>query len=360
MSDILTPSPSESQRTSALLNRHIPSYRQAYSDRTAWIMACLSELAYIRFNPLFSNGQHKKHFLDHLSKLTNENKKSSLVKLIEMIGYDPSEEKTKLKNELNTLRLELIDTFDEDGTQAILVSNKKFGVLAFRGTEAMSIKDIKADAKASITQCETGGKIHSGFDTAFRKVHLPIQNKLNNSDSLRDKPLFITGHSLGGALATIAAKKLSHRSGIAACYTFGSPRVGDDEWITDIKTAVYRVVNAADCVTMLPPGEILISMLCLLARRIPHFGETIRAGFSKFGGYIHCGDMRYLTHCPKGQYADVKLLYHVSFLYRVKGFALRVALWKRFLADHSISIYRKKLMVVAEKRNRADKNLSQN
>ena len=54
--------------------------------------------------------------------------------------------------------MQLEDTFDNDGTQAILVSNDKFIALAFRGTEATSIKDIKADVKAKTTQCEKGGK----------------------------------------------------------------------------------------------------------------------------------------------------------------------------------------------------------
>ena len=73
-------------------------------------------------------------------------------------------------------------------------------------------------------------------------------------------PLFITGHSLGGALAMIAAKKITHKGGNAACYTFGSPRVGDEVWISNIKTPLYRVVNAADCVTMLPPGAVPIEI----------------------------------------------------------------------------------------------------
>ncbi len=43
----------ESDRVNNLLDRSMPSYRQAYSDRTAWLMACLSELAYILQSTLF-------------------------------------------------------------------------------------------------------------------------------------------------------------------------------------------------------------------------------------------------------------------------------------------------------------------
>lgn len=44
---------SERNRANNLLDKSLPTCRQAYSDRTAWLMACLSELAYRRFNPLF-------------------------------------------------------------------------------------------------------------------------------------------------------------------------------------------------------------------------------------------------------------------------------------------------------------------
>ncbi len=355
MTNIFATSPTNSERTNNLLGKSVQSYRQAYSDRTAWLMACLSELAYIKFNPLFQSENHKKWFLDAIKKLVGDDKKSSLIKLIDMVGYDSDKEKSQLTKELNLLKFQLVATFDCSGTQAILVSQDqdKFIVLAFRGTEAMSITDIKTDAKAKTTWCETGGKIHKGFSEAFEKVAMDIQNKINEPQ-FGGKPLFITGHSLGGALATVAAKKLSHEGGIAACYTFGSPRIGDDEWIASMKTPVYRVVNAADCVTMMPPGKVIIDSLCFIMKRIPHVGETIRAWLSRFGGYLHCGDMRYLTNCRRGQYDDVKLLYGVSFFYRIKGFTIGKVRWNRFLADHSICIYRKKLMVVAEKRNPSD------
>ena len=139
-------------------------------------------------------------------------------------------------------------------TQAIFLDNDNYVFLGFRGTEATSIKDIKADANAVIAACKSGGKIHSGFDEAFSQLSIEIQTLLNE-DEFTNKPLFITGHSLGGALATVATKKLTHKGGIAACYTFGSPRVGDVDWTTNIKTPIYRIVNAADPVTMLPPGD---------------------------------------------------------------------------------------------------------
>ncbi len=53
----------------------------------------------------------------------------------------------------------------------------------------------------------------------------------------------------------------------------------------------------------------------------------------------------------KNAYGDVKLLYSVSWLYRIKAFIFKKLPWKKLLADHFISVYRKKLIVIAQRRN---------
>lgn len=351
MANILVNTELELNQINKLLDKSLPSYRQAYSDRTAWIMACISELAYIRFNPLFSKSEQKDYFLENISKLISKNEKSPLLKLIDIVGYDAEKEKEALISELDILQMKLLETFDHNGTQAILVSFGKFLVLGFRGTEATSMKDIKTDAKAKIIACETGGKMHSGFKTAYEQVSLDVRKKLNE-DEYKNKSLFITGHSLGGALATVAAKKLTHKGGLAACYTFGSPRVGDEKWIQDMKTPIYRMVNAADSVTMLPPGTETITVVAWILQFVPWIGKLARPFLlSNFDGYLHCGDMRFLTNCPAGQFDNVKLLYSVSILFRIKGLIIKKLPWKHFLGDHSISVYRKKLTVIAKNRN---------
>ena len=102
---------------------------------------------------------------------------------------------------------------------------------------------------------------------------------------------------------------------------------------------------------MLPPSTTAMVCVCWLVQTIPYVGKAISAWLSRFGGYLHCGNMRYLTNCVSGHYDDVKLLYSVSLFYRLKAFWANQLPWKKFLADHRIAIYRKKLMVVAEERN---------
>jgi len=352
MADLIATSTTEVENISNLLDKKLPTYRQAYSDRTSWIMACVAELSYIRFNPLFPNQDHKKYFLKKINSLIKDNDKPSLDKLINVVGYDHNKEKEDLVDNLSLLKLELIATFDNSGTQAIIVSNGEYAILGFRGTEATSIRDIKADAKAQSVDCETGGSIHSGFKEAYNRVGLSIQKRLDEDD-LNNIPLYITGHSLGGALATIAAKKLKHQSGIAACYTYGSPRVGDEIWVTKLKTPIYRVVNAADCVTMLPPGDETISVISWLVQLLPYFGRSLKTWLlSNFKGYLHGGNMRYMTNCKNQEYSNVKLLYSVSLFYRIKGLFIKKLPWSKPLADHSISTYRTKLLIIANDRNK--------
>ena len=344
-------SPKELAQAHALTQCEIPKYRQAYSDRTAWQMACYAELAYLRFNPPVISGRKRK-LIDHLvAPKLNESKQLWLQRLLDEMAYDHKAERLQLQEDIITMGAQLEETFNANGTQAILISTNDFLVLAFRGTEATSLKDIKADARAVTRNCDSGGKIHTGFDKAFLAVQKKLEIALSKPE-FKDKPVFFTGHSLGGALAKVAAKKITHKGGNAACYTFGAPRVGDDEWVSTMKTSTYRVVNAADCVPMLPPGADTIQLIAWLVRLFPWGGQkAAEVLLAKFSGYMHGGDMRYLSNCPAGDFTEVKLLYSVSLWYRAKGFFYKQWPWKQFLADHSISVYRKKLGIVALRRN---------
>lgn len=352
MADILVQSQAERDEINVLLSKQLPTYRKAYSDRTSWLMSCIAQLSYIRFNPLFPEQKNKAFFVKAVKALVDEKRQSSLIKLIDVLAYDPEKEQQDLIDNLSLLSLELIEKYDRNGTQAIIVANSEMAILGFRGTEATSIKDIKADAKASITGCNSGGSIHSGFNDAYNEVGLAIQDRLNQDD-LKAVPLYITGHSLGGALATIAAKKLTHPlGGVAACYTFGSPRVEDVVWGSTIKAPIYRLVNAADCVPMLPPSDELISIFGWLFRLVPNVGKDIHSFLLRhFKGYLHVGNMRYMTNCPTADYSKVKLLYSVSWFYRMISYIVKKSPFRKVLADHSIATYRKKLLIIARNRN---------
>jgi hypothetical protein len=340
-----------------IINLQLPHYRKAYSDKTAFLMASLCELSYIVWESRYSGLTEDvvdKFQSNVIDKLSNSNNQKFLTDFVVSLlkGHDDS--KDTLINELTDFSLQVDNEISwisdpVTDTQAFIAFNDEFAVLVFRGTEATSIKDIRTDTKARLIASKYKGLVHEGFQQAFDSVADTINERLK-SEKLKDKPLYITGHSLGGAIATIATRDLRSPIKIAATYSFGSPRVGNEDWINRIKSPIYRLVNAADSVTMLPPGSITMSGLSFIVGLIPTFGEKIKSWLSNYSGYIHAGNMRYLTNCIPNDHKEVRLLYSVSFLYRIKA-VIQHSLFKQLAKDHSISVYRKKLTIIATKRN---------
>jgi hypothetical protein len=208
-----------------------PVNRAAYSDRMAWTMAYMAKLAYIKFE---ENDLELEH----------------------------------LEYSLRSGWFNLIKTFNKNGTQAFLAKNDEFAVLSFRGTQLDRWEDIRTDVKI-IKQRTVKGKVHTGFQQAFDDVKNDIFEEIRKNTGT-EMPLYITGHSLGAALATVATGELDEEFDdlIAACYTFGSPRVGDGKYEKSIKTPFYRILNVTDIVTLIP---------------------------FLFGTFVHVGDARYLS-----------------------------------------------------------------
>ena len=125
-------------------------------------------------------------------------------------------------------------------------SAPSFAVLVFRGTE-QNVKDFVTDL-GTLPVPVIGGSVlvHEGFLKGLDSVWQQISRKLDEITS----PLFYTGHSLGAALATLAASRRSPR----AVYTFGSPRVGNDAFVSVLQSVpVYRIVDGSDMIPTLPP-----------------------------------------------------------------------------------------------------------
>jgi triacylglycerol lipase len=134
-------------------------------------------------------------------------------------------------------------------TQAMLVESEgtpTFAALIFRGTEQRP-RDFVTDLSVGVKVLAPGKPgAHMGFEAALESVWHAIDEELRRITS----PVYYTGHSLGAALATLAAA----RRAPWAVYTFGSPLVGNAEFgVTLERVPIYRVVDDADAVTLVPP-----------------------------------------------------------------------------------------------------------
>ena len=141
------------------------------------------------------------------------------------------------------------------GAQCYILWRETDIVIIFRGTEPKQWSDIKADLDArQRTGLHNHGKVHKGFQGELEKVWNDLKRQINYIlEGSYDIDIHITGHSLGGAMATICAKRLDEELDAVCClYTFGSPRVGNKKWCKSLQVPHYRFQNNNDIVCRMP------------------------------------------------------------------------------------------------------------
>jgi triacylglycerol lipase len=143
-----------------------------------------------------------------------------------------------------------IRTFQCDDFHGFVAAQKDMAIVAFRGTE--SIGNALTDAETALIRHEAfPGLVHLGFSHAADTVYPTVRVLLRAAS--RGLPIWVTGHSLGGAMATLVAYRLAAEGfPVRAVYTFGSPRPGDRNFRDAYPLANYRFVNDNDLVPPLP------------------------------------------------------------------------------------------------------------
>lgn len=295
-----------------------------YSDRTAWWMARFSRLAY--------------------------RTKGEVARALAGLGFGR------------------VWFFDAAGTQGWLARHpgeadqEAFAVLAFRGTQKDYLDILTDVAVLQRPLPDEAGQVHGGFLRALRRIWgswLPVPAREADlsaewlsadgvSDGFRELraleeelgeqvPLYVTGHSLGGALATLAAHKAPAAfGGRTALYTFGSPRVASPPVAERMERAagegagerIHRVVNRVDAVPHLP-------LPVVGPWRYEHVGEAAPAGGERDAAPPHGDVARILLGLAWWCFALAEVL-----LGRLSTF-LRYG--PRVLLDHRIGEYRRKL-----------------
>ena len=140
-------------------------------------------------------------------------------------------------------------------TQVFVAKKDNYQIVCFRGTE--SFTDALVDVWFKKVSADEGkGKVHAGFQSALDEIWTQLEKTLN-----KQTPIYVSGHSLGGALAQLTANRLtSNNYRVYGVYTFGSPRVGNltfkKSYDVRLKDNTFLHINNRDVVATVPP-EIL-------------------------------------------------------------------------------------------------------
>lgn len=160
-------------------------------------------------------------------------------------------------------------------------------VLAFRGSDPVTLPTWITDAVVRLVErSEYDGRVHLGFSSVLRRTWGKVEAAL---ELARDKPLFLTGHSMGGALAVLSTCRLAKAGRPpVATYTFGAPRCGDPTFCAAYVLPTYRIVNRLDLVPEMPLASVkrllpekprftndrILGRLKRMAERVPCYGHV--------------------------------------------------------------------------------------
>ena len=142
---------------------------------------------------------------------------------------------------------------EEGAAQGFVAWAAQATLVTFRGTE--STADWVSNLHLTTRTIPQVGQVHAGFWGQFQALQPKIESLLNGQAA---SPLVVTGHSLGGGIAVLAATTWASTRTLRALYTYGQPAVAKDNAAAAIGAALngryHRLVNAADIVPRVPPG----------------------------------------------------------------------------------------------------------
>uniref|UniRef100_A0AC34FXY3 Fungal lipase-like domain-containing protein n=1 Tax=Panagrolaimus sp. ES5 TaxID=591445 RepID=A0AC34FXY3_9BILA len=147
----------------------------------------------------------------------------------------------------------------------------KMVVIAFRGTVGKAQMDHEADD--SLLEYEdwhynaSFGSVNKYFYAASETLWTNyVENTIKDNKGFK---IAFTGHSLGGAIASLTALKARHLdivdANLMTLYTFGEPRIGDSVFASNYRSLVkesYRIIHNSDLVPHMPLCDGILSDSC--------------------------------------------------------------------------------------------------
>eukprot|EP00735_Rhodelphis_limneticus_P011250 TRINITY_DN4329_c0_g1::TRINITY_DN4329_c0_g1_i1::g.21184::m.21184 TRINITY_DN4329_c0_g1::TRINITY_DN4329_c0_g1_i1::g.21184 ORF type:complete len:421 (+),score=43.64,sp/P61872/LIP_RHIOR/31.75/5e-24,Lipase_3/PF01764.20/8.7e-31,Abhydrolase_1/PF00561.15/0.0016,Abhydrolase_6/PF12697.2/0.0041,Abhydrolase_5/PF12695.2/0.014,PGAP1/PF07819.8/0.018,DUF2974/PF11187.3/3.5e+03,DUF2974/PF11187.3/0.021,Abhydrolase_3/PF07859.8/0.11,DUF2048/PF09752.4/0.14 TRINITY_DN4329_c0_g1_i1:74-1264(+) len=174
-------------------------------------------------------------------------------------------------NECREPEFQILKTFRDENTTgfAIVGADATRIVVSFKGSNGT--RDFHADFIAGLESvlyfdfnCKLNDnferKVHWGFCTYYQSIQshgLPEFVHQLFTQAHGKKQVYVTGHSLGGALASLFTADIASRYTdiVPILYTYGAPRVGDFDFsksVEDMTKEAYRIVHSRDMVPHLP------------------------------------------------------------------------------------------------------------
>jgi hypothetical protein len=147
-------------------------------------------------------------------------------------------------------------------TMVNIIKSAHCCIVVFKGTD--DIFDFIADINF-FPKKTSMGVVHRGFYNTFLKIYPDIREHLDGLE----KKIFLTGHSLGAALAVLCSAYFKHLN--PTLVTFGSPRVGAKSFTNYVAKDIVHIrwENSKDVVCSIPPIFV-------------HFGEKRPISFGSF------------------------------------------------------------------------------
>lgn len=225
--------------------------------------------------------------LELIEDAKGDPRNATVLSLASDLAYLPAQEGAEAFRTQLGMEARLINV---GNTQVYVAANDDHIVAAFRGTESPTTLDglkdwLLTDAGnllivpegrlgTDLAAAGTGARFHQGFVRAIGDIWEPFLEAIEAERKKNDRPIWLTGHSLGGALALLAAWLLRRKFiSVHQVYTFGGPMIGNDEVVKafarEFPEKIFRYVNVPDPVPKLPT-------ISLIANHYGHCGaETL-------------------------------------------------------------------------------------
>jgi triacylglycerol lipase len=209
-----------------------------------------------------------------------------LLRACDLAYYSELEGSPRFRSELG-LEAKLISV---DNIQVYVAENDQAIVIAFRGSEAPTTLDGLKDwlltnannylilpegqIGTEFAAAGVGARFHRGFLEALAMVWEALFAAVDQALKAKERPLWVTGHSLGGALALLAAWRFNRNFlSVNEIITFGAPMIGNDTaakaFEQEFSGKIFRYVDLEDVVPHLPSVSLLANAYTHCLNEVP-------------------------------------------------------------------------------------------